>query len=151
MAIIVVIVIIIIYILAVNEIIREEIFSWMLKVPIEAIAVFDDDLINGSIYFTEDIIEGDIVVEVDLNSTNKDLLGKHTLMIYYLANVFDDPIANLGNMDFIDLGDYTLLSKYTFKNKKLKLRGINNIVGRGIAIHDNNVIISKSVIGYSKI
>ena len=186
--ILIIVIILIIYILISSETIREEVFSWMLKTPIESIAVFKDQNLQGNITFTEDLQAKDTIIDVDLHSQS--INGKHGLIIYVLGNdnlnvniseeennlgehfnpynkihgdINSGHVGDLGNIEFKDG-----VAKHLFRVKKIKLRGYNSVVGRGIAIHENeddignggnteskkngNVgnILYFSIIGYSK-
>jgi len=151
-ALFIIIIIILIYIMLVDEIIRDEVVSWMVKIPIEATANFDDLII---VTFKEDIIAKDIIIEVfdstdkDADSTDvdtKDLkyLAGANLVIYHLATTNDKDNV------LYDLGELS----GQFRNKHLRLRGPNSIIGRGIGLctaneYDNPQY--KTIIGYSKI
>ena len=149
-AIYIIIFIIIIYILSINETIREEIFGWMLKTPMEANAIFKDDNINGIITFKEDLQSKDIIVDISLKCNNISD-GKYGLIIYNLGDISEgsnslgehfNPNSRLhGDINSGHIGDLGNIEinngicKHIWRVKKIKIRCANSILGRGIVIH----------------
>ena len=124
----------------------------MNNVPVCAIAVFDD-IINGTVRFTEDLINNDVKIELNLkglppNSLHGfhvheagDLTDKCTSMCAHFnpyGNTHGCPgmserhVGDLGNIKTNARGE----AKYTFYDSMIKLRGAKcNILGRGLIIH----------------
>jgi Cu-Zn family superoxide dismutase len=124
----------------------------MNNVPVCAIAVFDD-IINGTVRFTEDLINNDVKIDLNLkglppNSLHGfhvheagDLTDKCTSMCAHFnpyGNTHGCPgmserhVGDLGNIKTNARGE----AKYTFYDNMIKLRGAKcNILGRGLIIH----------------
>ena len=117
-----------------------------------AIAVFND-IVTGTVKFTEDIINNDVKIELNLKGLKinglhgfhvheaGDLTDKCTSMCAHF-NPYGDThgcpgmserhVGDLGNLKTNSKGE----AKYTFYDDMIKLRGAKcNILGRGLIIH----------------
>uniref|UniRef100_A0A6C0LML3 superoxide dismutase n=1 Tax=viral metagenome TaxID=1070528 RepID=A0A6C0LML3_9ZZZZ len=117
-----------------------------------AIAVFND-VVTGTVKFTEDLINNDVKIELNLKGLNPlslhgfhvheagDLTDKCTSMCAHF-NPYNDThgcpgmskrhVGDLGNIKANVKGE----AKYTFFDDMIKLRGSKcNILGRGLIIH----------------
>jgi len=117
-----------------------------------AIAVFND-VVTGTVKFTEDLINNDVKIELNLKGLKinglhgfhvheaGDLTDKCTSMCAHF-NPYGDThgcpgmskrhVGDLGNLKTNSKGE----AKYTFYDDMIKLRGAKcNILGRGLIIH----------------
>ena len=117
-----------------------------------AIAVFND-VVTGTVRFTEDLINNDVKIELNLKGLKinglhgfhvheaGDLTDKCTSMCAHF-NPYGDThgcpgmserhVGDLGNIKTNSKGE----AKYTFYDDMIKLRGSKcNILGRGLIIH----------------
>lgn len=126
----------------------------MNKKPIYAIAVFNDK-IKGTVKFTEDLENNDIVITLNLSGLKSnsfhgfhvheagDLSDKCTSMCAHFnpykkthggPNMLDRHVGDLGNIKTNAKGE----AKYVFNDDVIKLRGNKcNIIGRGLIIHED--------------
>ena len=127
-------------------------YYYMSSKPIYAIAVFDD-IITGTVRFTEDFVKNKIRIDLNLKGLNPnslhgfhvheagDLTDKCTSMCSHFnpyGNTHGCPgmrerhVGDLGNITTNNKGE----AKYTFYDNIIKLRGYKaNIIGRGVIIH----------------
>jgi Cu-Zn family superoxide dismutase len=126
----------------------------MSKKTIYGIAVFTD-YIKGSVKFSEDLINNQIKIDLNLTGLKPnslhgfhvheavDLSNKCTSMCSHF-NPFDNDhgcpglkirhVGDLGNIKTNNKGE----AKYTFYDNVVKLRGSkSNIIGRGLIIHED--------------
>jgi Cu-Zn family superoxide dismutase len=119
-----------------------------------AIAVFND-VVTGTVKFTEDLINNDVKIELNLKGLKinglhgfhvheaGDLTDKCTSMCAHF-NPYGDThgcpgmserhVGDLGNLKTNSKGE----AKYTFYDDRIKLRGAKcNILGRGLIIHED--------------
>jgi len=121
--------------------------------PIQAIAVFNDKKIKGTVVFTEDVPHNCVVIDIDVTGLKKN--GYHGFHVHECGDLSDhcesmcahfNPygkthgcpgmkerhVGDLGNIET----DSTGKAKYSFKDNVIKLRGSKaNIIGRGLIIH----------------
>jgi Cu-Zn family superoxide dismutase len=125
----------------------------MLKNPVIAIAVFNNDKIKGTVTFTENFKNNNIKIDVNIKGLNPnslhgfhvheagDLTDKCTSMCAHF-NPYDKThgcpgtkerhVGDLGNLETDNKGT----ANYTFFDNVIKLRGNKaNIIGRGLIIH----------------
>ena len=123
------------------------------KKPIQAIAVFDQLSIQGTVRFTEDFENECVRIDIDISGLNKNALhGFHVHESGDLTNQCDSlcahfnpfeklhgcpglkerHVGDLGNLKTNKKGE----AKYTVRDNVIKLRGSkSNILGRGLIIH----------------
>jgi Cu-Zn family superoxide dismutase len=123
--------------------------------PIYAIAVFNDN-IKGVIKFTEDLVNNQIKIDLNITGLNPnslhgfhvheagDLTDKCTSMCAHFnpyGSTHGCPglkkrhVGDLGNIKTNSKGE----AKYTFYDNIIKLRGTKcNIIGRGLIIHEDD-------------
>jgi Cu-Zn family superoxide dismutase len=121
--------------------------------PIQAIAVFDNNGIKGTVHFTEDFTNGEVRIDVQIaglkpNSQHGfhvheagDMSDKCNSMCAHFnpygkahggPNSKERHVGDLGNLVTNAKGE----SKMTFHDHMIKLRGTKcNIIGRGLIIH----------------
>jgi Cu-Zn family superoxide dismutase len=127
--------------------------------PIQAIAVFnqasgdDNHSIQGTVIFTEDLYNNEIIIDINLTGLNKnslhgfhihesgDLSDKCESMCSHFnpfqknhgcPGVKERHVGDLGNLITNKKGQ----AKYSIKDNIIKLRGTkSNIIGRGLIIH----------------
>ena len=127
----------------------------MLKNPVIAIAVFNNDKIKGTVIFTENFKNNNIKIDVNIKGLNPnslhgfhvheagDLTDKCTSMCAHF-NPYDKThgcpgtkerhVGDLGNLETDNKGT----ANYTFFDNVIKLRGNKaNIIGRGLIIHED--------------
>ena len=124
----------------------------MSKIPIQAIAVFNDS-IKGTVKFIEDINGNQVLIDVNLSGLKSN--GLHGFHIHEAGDLTDNctsmcshfnpygkthgcpgtrerHVGDLGNLRTNSKG----YAKYTFYDNMIKLRGSKaNIIGRGLIIH----------------
>jgi len=122
-------------------------------IPIQAIAVFDQGSIQGTVKFTEDLENNCIRIDIDISGLNKssfhgfhvhesgDLSGKCDSMCAHFnpyqknhgcPGAKERHVGDLGNLVTNKKGQ----SKYYIMDNVIKLRGSKaNIIGRGLIIH----------------
>jgi Cu-Zn family superoxide dismutase len=127
----------------------------MANKPVYAIAVFNDDRINGYVKFSEDLTNNRVKIDLNIIGLNPDSL--HGFHVHEAGDLTDkcnsmcshfNPYGNthgcpgmskrhvgdLGNITANHKGD----AKYTFYDNVIKLRGTkSNIIGRGLIIHED--------------
>ena len=120
---------------------------------IQAIAVFNDRKIKGTVVFTEDLKKGTVIIDIDLEGLKKS--GKHGFHVHESGDLSDhcasmcahfNPygkthgcpgmkarhVGDLGNLETDNNG----FAKYRMEDDLIKLRGSKaNIIGRGLIIH----------------
>jgi len=125
----------------------------MNKKPIQAIAVFDDKKIKGTVLFTEDLKNNCVKIDIQLSGLKKN--GYHGFHIHESGDLSDkcesmcahfNPfgkthgcpglkirhVGDLGNLKT----DVTGSASYSMTDDVIKLRGSKaNILGRGLIIH----------------
>jgi Cu-Zn family superoxide dismutase len=123
------------------------------KTPIKAIAVFDTKKIKGTVYFTEDLKNDTVIIDVNIEGLKKN--GLHGFHVHQCGDMSDkcesmcahfNPfgkkhgcpgakerhVGDLGNLKTNDQG----IAKYQQIDDMIKLRGTKaNIIGRGLIIH----------------
>lgn len=118
----------------------------------QAIAVFNDSKIKGTVVFTEDLYQNIVLININLSGLKKNHFhGFHVHEAGDLSrgcesmcshfNPFnvkhgcpgskERHVGDLGNLKTDSNGD----SKYIVFDDIIKLRGICNIIGRGLVIH----------------
>jgi Cu-Zn family superoxide dismutase len=129
-------------------------YNIMTQKPIYAIAVFTDT-IKGTVKFTEDLINNQIKIELNITGLNPnslhgfhvheagDLTDKCTSMCAHFnpygkthgcPGLTERHVGDLGNIKTNNKGE----AKYTFYDNVIKLRGTKcNIIGRGLIIHED--------------
>ncbi len=123
------------------------------NIPIKAIAVFDMNNITGRVFFTENIREGTIEIDIMINGLSPNTL--HGFHVHECGDMSDkcesacshfNPYGkNHGcpgstNRHVGDLGNLIVdgkgIAKYTIHDNVIKLRGSRaNIIGRSLIIH----------------
>jgi Cu-Zn family superoxide dismutase len=125
----------------------------MSKQPIKAIAVFDTNKIKGIVYFTEDLKNNNIIIDINLSGLKKN--SKHGFHVHECGDMSDkcesmcahfNPkkknhggpeskerhVGDLGNL----ITDKHGIANYKQIDNVIKLRGNSaNIIGRGLIIH----------------
>ena len=125
----------------------------MNKTPIQAIAVFEQNGIHGTVKFVEDLKNDCVEIKIDLSGLNKnalhgfhvheagDLSDKCTSMCAHFnpynknhgcPGMKERHVGDLGNLKTNKIGQ----AKYFMTDNVIKLRGTKaNIIGRGLIIH----------------
>ena len=125
----------------------------MSKKPIQAIAVFHEGQIQGTVKFTEDLENNWIRIDIDISGLNKssfhgfhihesgDLSDKCESMCAHFnpyhknhgcPGTKERHVGDLGNLVTNKKGQ----AKYSIMDNVIKLRGTKtNIIGRGLIIH----------------
>jgi Cu-Zn family superoxide dismutase len=123
------------------------------KKPVRAIAVFDTKKIKGIVYFTEDLKNDTVLIDINVIGLKKN--HKHGFHVHECGDMSDkcesmcahfNPtnknhggpdsknrhVGDLGNL----ITDKNGIAKYRQIDNVIKLRGIKtNIIGRGLIIH----------------
>jgi Cu-Zn family superoxide dismutase len=123
------------------------------KTPIKAIAVFDTKKIKGLVYFTEDLKNDTVIIDIHIEGLKKN--GLHGFHVHQCGDMSDkcesmcahfNPfgkkhgcpgakerhVGDLGNLKTNTLG----IAQYQQIDDMIKLRGTKaNIIGRGLIIH----------------
>jgi Cu-Zn family superoxide dismutase len=123
------------------------------KTPIKAIAVFDSKKIKGLVYFTEDLINDTVIIDIHIEGLKKN--GLHGFHVHQCGDMSDkcesmcahfNPfgkkhgcpgakerhVGDLGNLKTNAQG----VAQYQQIDNMIKLRGTKaNIIGRGLIIH----------------
>jgi Cu-Zn family superoxide dismutase len=123
------------------------------KTPIKAIAVFDTKKIKGLVYFTEDLNNDTVIIDIHIEGLKKN--GLHGFHVHQCGDMSDkcesmcahfNPfgkkhgcpgakerhVGDLGNLKTNTLG----IAQYQQIDDMIKLRGTKaNIIGRGLIIH----------------
>lgn len=123
------------------------------KTPIKAIAVFDSKKIKGLVYFTEDLINDTVIIDIHIEGLKKN--GLHGFHVHQCGDMSDkcesmcahfNPfgkkhgcpgakerhVGDLGNLKTNAQG----AAQYQQIDNMIKLRGTKaNIIGRGLIIH----------------
>ena len=125
----------------------------MSKTPIQALAVFQQGTIQGTVKFIEDLEQNDVIIQIKISGLNKssfhgfhiheagDLSDKCNSMCSHF-NPFkknhgcpdskERHVGDLGNL----VSNKNGIADYTIRDNIIKLRGIkSNIIGRGLIIH----------------
>jgi len=123
------------------------------KTPINAVAVFDQGKIKGTVYFRENLKNNCVDIEVNISGLKKNSLhGFHVHETGDLTKKCESLCAHFNpynkkhghpsskNRHVGDLGnlqtDSNGVVSYTFSDDMIKLRGSKaNIIGRGLIIH----------------
>ena len=125
----------------------------MKTAPVQAIAVFDNKKIQGTVVFTEDLNTGLVIIDINLEGLKKNALhgfhvhesGDMTSKCESMCAHFNPynkthgcpgskirHVGELGNLDTDGHG----YAKYQIVDDMIKLRGNKaNIIGRGLIIH----------------
>lgn len=125
----------------------------MSKQPIQAIAVFNEKTIKGTVRFTEDFTKDCVRIDIDISGLNKNAL--HGFHVHEAGDLSDQctsmcahfnpygknhgcpglkerHVGDLGNLQTNKYGQ----AKYKMTDNVIKLRGTKaNIIGRGLIIH----------------
>jgi len=121
--------------------------------PISAIAVFDTKKIKGTVRFTEDLTQDNVIIDIDIQGLKKS--GLHGFHVHECGDMskqcesmcahFNPFHKNHGGIDskerhIGDLGNLQTnekgIANYQMTDKMIKLRGTKcNIIGRGLIIH----------------
>ena len=125
------------------------------KKPIRAIAVFDSKKINGIVYFTENLENNTVIMDIHIEGLKKN--GLHGFHVHECGDLSEqcesmcahfNPFAknhgcpgakerhvgDLGNLEANASG----IAHYRRTDNMIKLRGSkSNIIGRGLIIHEN--------------
>lgn len=123
------------------------------KIPIEAIAVFDTKKITGFVYFTEDLINNNVIIDIHIEGLTKN--GLHGFHIHEYGDISEQceslclhfnpygkkhgcpgaserHAGDLGNL----ITNQNGIAHYQQIDNIIKLRGSKaNIIGRGLIIH----------------
>jgi Cu-Zn family superoxide dismutase len=123
------------------------------KTPIKAIAVFDTKKIKGLVYFTEDLANDTVIIDIQIEGLKKN--GLHGFHVHQCGDMSDkcesmcahfNPfgkkhgcpgakerhVGDLGNLKTNAQG----IAQYQQIDDMIKLRGTKaNIIGRGLIIH----------------
>jgi Cu-Zn family superoxide dismutase len=124
----------------------------MKSYPIKAIAVFDSNGIKGRVIFTEEPLNDLVHIDIHISGLNKN--AKHGFHVHEAGDLSEgctsmcahfNPfglthgcpgmsirhVGDLGNL----VTDSNGTAKYSIVDDVIKLRGIANIIGRGLIIH----------------
>ena len=123
--------------------------------PITAIAVFDTKKIKGTVYFSEDLKNNCVIIDINIVGLKKS--GLHGFHVHEYGdmseqcqsmcahfNPYDKKhggqtsverhVGDLGNL----ITDKNGFAKYRVTDSLIKLRGTkSNIIGRGLVIHED--------------
>uniref|UniRef100_A0A6C0DJU3 superoxide dismutase n=1 Tax=viral metagenome TaxID=1070528 RepID=A0A6C0DJU3_9ZZZZ len=123
--------------------------------PITAIAVFDNKKIKGTVYFSEDLKNN--CVNIDINIVGLKKTGLHGFHVHEYGDMSEQcqsmcahfnpynkkhggqtslerHVGDLGNL----ITDKNGFAKYRITDSLIKLRGTkSNIIGRGLVIHED--------------
>jgi len=123
------------------------------KKQIKAIAVFDTKEIKGIVYFTEDLKNNNVIIDINIKGLKKN--SKHGFHVHECGDMSDkcesmcahfNPknknhggpdskerhVGDLGNL----ITDKNGIASYRQVDNVIKLRGTkSNIIGRGLIIH----------------
>lgn len=123
------------------------------KKPIQAIAVFDNKKIKGIVYFTENLVNDTVDIDIHVEGLSKN--GLHGFHVHECGDMSEQcesmcahfnpfgkkhgcpgakerHIGDLGNLETNDSG----IAHYRRTDNMIKLRGTkSNIIGRGLIIH----------------
>jgi len=120
--------------------------------PLQAIAVFNGPKIKGTVTFTEDSIYDRILISIDLSGLKKNAFhgfhvheagdlshGCESMCAHFnpfkvrhgCPGARERHVGDLGNLKT----DYNGNAQYVTYDDVIKLRGICNIIGRGLIIH----------------
>ena len=124
-----------------------------LKTPIRAIAVFNTKKVKGTVYFTEDLKNDTVIIEIDIQGLKKN--GFHGFHVHECGDLSEQcesmcshfnpfgekhgapgakvrHVGDLGNLKTSAEG----IARYKQIDNMIKLRGSKaNIIGRGLIIH----------------
>jgi Cu-Zn family superoxide dismutase len=124
----------------------------MEKKPIQAIAVFSDAKVKGIVYFTEDLKNN--LVQIDVNIIGLKKNSMHGFHVHEAGDLTDQcstmcahfnpyyknhgcpgkkerHVGDLGNL----ITNANGAASYSFTDNMIKLRGKASILGRGLIIH----------------
>ena len=125
------------------------------KTPIKAIAVFEGKKINGIVYFTEDLTNDTVVIDIHIEGLKKN--GLHGFHVHECGDLSEQcesmcahfnpygkkhgcpgakerHVGDLGNLITNSNG----IAHYKVIDNMIKLRGSKaNIIGRGLIIHED--------------
>ena len=127
----------------------------MSKSPINAIAVFNEKKIKGTVRFIEDLTKDQVIIDIDLVGLKKNTkqgfhvhkcgdMSEHCESMCAHFNPFNTDhgdkdakkrhVGDLGNLQT----DANGFAKYKMHDHMIKLRGTKcNIIGRGLIIHED--------------
>ena len=120
--------------------------------PIKAIAVFDTDKIKGKVYFTQELENDKVIIDINISGLNPN--SKHGFHVHECGDMSDkcesmcahfNPfnknhgcpasterhVGDLGNL----IADVNGIANYRQEDNVIKLEGECNIIGRGLIIH----------------
>jgi len=133
------------------EIVEDNLYKKQTK-PIKAIAVFDTDKIKGKVYFTQDLENDKVIIDINISGLNPN--SKHGFHVHECGDMSDkcesmcahfNPfnknhgcpsskerhVGDLGNL----IADVNGIANYKQEDDVIKLEGECNIIGRGLIIH----------------
>jgi len=133
------------------EIVEDNLYKKQTK-PIKAIAVFDTDKIKGKVYFTQDLENNKVIININISGLNPN--SKHGFHVHECGDISDkcesmcahfNPfnknhgspaseerhVGDLGNL----IADVNGIANYKQEDNVIKLEGECNIIGRGLIIH----------------
>ena len=122
------------------------------KKQLKAIAVFDTDKIKGKVYFTQDLENDKVIMDINISGLNQN--SKHGFHVHECGDMSDkcesmcahfNPfnknhgcpgskerhVGDLGNL----IADENGIANYRQEDNVIKLEGECNIIGRGLIIH----------------
>ena len=123
--------------------------------PITAIAVFDTKKIKGTVYFSEDLKNNCVIIDINIVGLKKS--GLHGFHVHEYGDMSEQcqsmcahfnpynkkhggqtsterHVGDLGNL----ITDKNGFAKYRITDSYIKLRGTkSNIIGRGLVIHED--------------
>ena len=120
--------------------------------PIKAIAVFNEPTIKGTVKFTEDTYHDLVIIDINITGLKKNFLhgfhvheagdlsrGCESMCAHFnpfnrdhgCPGALERHVGDLGNIQTDSSGN----AKYITVDDTIKLRGICNIIGRGLVIH----------------
>ena len=124
-----------------------------MKEPIHAVAVFQHKKIKGTVFFTENIKDKNVLIEIHIEGLKKGLHGFH---VHRYGDMSDEcqsmcehfnpfrknhggpqsknrHVGDLGNIE----ADSNGIVKCSFIDSIIQLRGKHSIIGRGLIIHED--------------
>lgn len=133
------------------EIVEDNLYKKQTK-PIKAIAVFDTEKIKGKVYFTQDLENDKVIIDINIIGLNPN--SKHGFHVHECGDMSDkcdsmcahfNPfnknhgcsnsaerhVGDLGNL----IADENGIANYRQEDDVIKLEGECNIIGRGLIIH----------------
>ena len=133
------------------EIVEDNLYKKQIK-SVKAIAVFDTDKIKGKVYFTQDLENNKVIIDINIIGLNPN--SKHGFHVHECGDMSDkcesmcahfNPfnknhgcpnskerhVGDLGNL----IADENGIANYRQEDDVIKLEGECNIIGRGLIIH----------------